>query len=198
MKEKTIEKRRKEIFEAALKVFSKKSFNKATLDEIADKVKISKPAIYLYFKNKENLFFSMIDDKMNLSNKKVDYIIKMKINSIDKLRQIVAGNIKFFINNKDFFKVIHQIKFQMDSDKKSKMHNNFISKYKNYINKIVKLIKQCIHDGYLKNQDPIFLTFSLIGMVNQNFFRCMLNNEISSLKGVADKIFELFLKGAGK
>lgn len=198
MKEETILKRRQEIFDAALKVFSKKGFDRATLDEIADKVKISKPAIYLYFKNKDNLFFSMLENVMNLSNENFNNIIKMDLNSIEKLKKIVSSYMELFIINKDFFKIIHQIKFQLDSEKKSKMHRKVMWKYRDYINKFAKLIKQCMNDGYLTKQDPAFLAFSLIGIMNQSFFRCILNRNFSILKKIDDKIMKLFLKGAGR
>ena len=198
MKKETIAKRRNEIFEAALKVFSKKGFDRATLDEIADKVKISKPAIYLYFKNKESLFFSMLEEQMDLSIDVIDKVIKMDLKSIDKLRNIISSIITNFFEKKELFKIIHQVELQVDSNQKFKMQKKFIKKYRNYINKFSKLIKQSMDDKYLKKQDSSFLAFSLMGMINQNFFRCILNRNFSILKNMDDRIMELFLKGAGR
>ena len=61
-----------------------------------------------------------------------------------------------------------------------------------------KLIKQCMNDGYLTKQDPVFLAFSLMGIMNQSFFRCILHKNFSILKNMDDKIMELFLRGAGR
>jgi len=44
---------------AAKRVFSKKSFNKATMEDIAKEAELSPGTIYLYFKNKEELFASL-------------------------------------------------------------------------------------------------------------------------------------------
>lgn len=53
---------RQEILDAAVRVFSRRGFAAATLDEIAQEAEFSKGAIYLYFPSKEDLLFNMIMD----------------------------------------------------------------------------------------------------------------------------------------
>lgn len=48
------------ILEAAKKVFSAKGYLKATMDEIALEAEVTKPTIYLYFKAKDDLFFTLM------------------------------------------------------------------------------------------------------------------------------------------
>lgn len=48
--------RQLEIVEAACNVFSEKGFERATLDEIAERAEYGKGTLYNYFKNKEDLF----------------------------------------------------------------------------------------------------------------------------------------------
>ncbi len=59
---KTEEKRQRiqSIIESAKRVFFSKGYIQATMDEIALGAKISKPTIYQYFKNKDDLFFSLM------------------------------------------------------------------------------------------------------------------------------------------
>lgn len=198
MKKETVFRRRKEIFEAALTVFSKKGFDKATLDEIADRVKISKPAIYLYFKNKEILFFSMVEDKMSTLSVSLADIKKSDAGSIDKLKALISANINFYINNKEFFKIVHQTRFRLDNKGQTRMQKNFKEKYGGYISGVEKLINQCIKDGYLKDRDSLFLTFALMGIMTQSVFGAVMLEKTSYLKDVDSKIIELFLEGAGK
>ena len=58
-KEREKERRRQQIMVAARRVFSNKSFNKATMEDIAREAELSSGTIYLYFKNKEELFASL-------------------------------------------------------------------------------------------------------------------------------------------
>jgi TetR/AcrR family transcriptional regulator len=48
------------ILEAAKKVFAARGYLKATMDEIALTAEITKPTIYLYFKTKDDLFFTLM------------------------------------------------------------------------------------------------------------------------------------------
>jgi len=58
-KERERGRRRQQIMVAAKRAFSKKSFNKATMEDIAKEAELSPGTIYLYFKNKEELFASL-------------------------------------------------------------------------------------------------------------------------------------------
>ncbi|HOJ52261.1 MAG TPA: TetR/AcrR family transcriptional regulator [Syntrophales bacterium] len=48
------------ILDAARSVFSAKGYLKATMDEIACAAEVTKPTVYLYFKTKDELFFSLM------------------------------------------------------------------------------------------------------------------------------------------
>jgi AcrR family transcriptional regulator len=58
-KEREKEKRRQQILVAAKKLFSRKGFNKATMQDIAAEAELSPGTLYSYFKNKDELFASL-------------------------------------------------------------------------------------------------------------------------------------------
>ncbi len=58
-KEREKERRRQQIMVAAKRVFSNKGFNKATMEDIAQEAELSPGTLYLYFKNKEELYASL-------------------------------------------------------------------------------------------------------------------------------------------
>ncbi|MDQ1329982.1 MAG: TetR family transcriptional regulator [Thermodesulfobacteriota bacterium] len=58
-KEREGERRRQQIIVAARRVFSIKGFNKATMEDIAREAELSPGTIYLYFKNKDELYASL-------------------------------------------------------------------------------------------------------------------------------------------
>ncbi|NJO85240.1 MAG: TetR/AcrR family transcriptional regulator [Blastochloris sp.] len=57
--------RRREILDAALKVFSAKGFHKATNKDVAEEAGISPGLIYWYFKDKQDLLFSLIRERVS-------------------------------------------------------------------------------------------------------------------------------------
>lgn len=58
-KEREKESRRQQIMVAAKKIFTEKGFNRATMDDIANEAELSPGTLYLYFKNKEELYASL-------------------------------------------------------------------------------------------------------------------------------------------
>ncbi|MEK5024324.1 TetR/AcrR family transcriptional regulator [Paenibacillus sp. FSL M7-1046] len=67
---------KKEIESAALKVFFRKGFADAKMNDIADEIHISVGNIYTYFKNKKDLFYSVVPPSL------VDYLKNVLVESI--------------------------------------------------------------------------------------------------------------------
>jgi AcrR family transcriptional regulator len=55
------EERKDQIMSAAEDVFAKKGFDKARMDDIADKTGLSKGTLYLYYKSKDDLIIAIVD-----------------------------------------------------------------------------------------------------------------------------------------
>jgi AcrR family transcriptional regulator len=58
-KQRERERRRRQIMNAARKVFSSKGFTKTTMEDIAREAELSPGTLYLYFKNKDELYASL-------------------------------------------------------------------------------------------------------------------------------------------
>ena len=58
-KEREKEQRQNDIINAARKLFADKDFDEVSMDEIAREVGLGKSTLYLYFKNKESLYFAV-------------------------------------------------------------------------------------------------------------------------------------------
>ena len=58
-KEREKERRRQQIIVAAKRVFSEKGYTRTTIEDIAHEAELSPGTLYLYFKNKEELFASL-------------------------------------------------------------------------------------------------------------------------------------------
>ncbi|MEW6359931.1 MAG: TetR/AcrR family transcriptional regulator [Planctomycetota bacterium] len=69
------EQKRRQIMQAAEKLFVSRRFHEITLDEVARRAQVGKGTIYLYFKDKDDLFFQTalagFDDLCNLLAEKI-------------------------------------------------------------------------------------------------------------------------------
>ncbi len=66
----------KRILKAAKKVFSRKGYMQATLDEIIQIADTGKGTVYKYYQNKENLFYTLVNGKNQKLLKKMEKILE--------------------------------------------------------------------------------------------------------------------------
>lgn len=201
MKELTIKKRREEIAEVAFRLFAKKGYDKTSLDEIANKLKISKPALYLYFKNKEDLFSFIIESKINATSKKLDEIFFSKKSSIEKLKDVVKFYIQTHISlNEDFIKVVYNAMLKLSETEKSKFKKRLIKCQKPAIEKLHSLIKDCIKEGSIKKSNSLFYVYALLGIIDRPLFSSLFYSKkiFRNSDEYTKLVLDLFLKGASK
>jgi TetR/AcrR family transcriptional regulator, fatty acid metabolism regulator protein len=98
--------RRESIIQAAIEVFSKKGFQAAGISEIAQRAGVADGTIYQYFKNKEDLFFSIPIEKTNEFRSKVELHLKGISGALNKLRKFVWYFLYFFKTNPEYGRLL--------------------------------------------------------------------------------------------
>lgn len=213
MRKSVREERIAEIEEAALSLFAEKGFAETSLDEIAHKVGLTKPSIYLYFKNKNDLFFKMIQSRILNIVENMKTLVAEKEDFATKIRIFICYYISHFLENRAFFKLIHKSRGEMASNKKNPMQK-MTPKYKMFLNSIAKIMEQGIKEKNLANEEPAFLSSVLLGILNQSLLQTFILTDSSDksseedkisqedktkiVNKLTDKILNLFLNGAGR
>ena len=87
-KERERERRRQQIIVAAKRVFSEKGFNRATMEDIAQEAELSPGTLYLYFKNKDELYASLSLRILQYLNIRLNHVIKEE--GLDPAEQMKA------------------------------------------------------------------------------------------------------------
>ena len=99
-------KTKKAIFNAAIKVFSIEGYDSATVDEIASEAGVAKGTLYYNFQGKEEIFKFVIDEGMKLIKNEVLDAIKDIDDTLEKLKISAKVQLRYVYNNKEFFRVI--------------------------------------------------------------------------------------------
>lgn len=87
------------IFDAAVEVFLEKGFATAKLKDIAERANINQSLLHYYFRNKENLFKSVIKQKFLELIDKLECLLNKKDGDTENIDEFVLTYHKFFINN---------------------------------------------------------------------------------------------------
>ncbi len=156
------EERPREICAAALAVFAEKGFAAARLDEIAQRAGVSKGTLYLYFKDKEELFRAVVRDTVSPN--------------IDQVKAaLMAADLPFAHVAPMFLAKLSSVAATMPLGSVVKMvigesgnfpelakvwHDQVVSKA---LGVMVALIEKAQGRGEVRPGDPRFHAFSLMG-----------------------------------
>jgi len=127
------EQKRKHIIRAALKIFSKSGYTPALLDDIAGEAGIAKGTLYLYFKDKEDLFHSTIMSIIYDLEELLKKNISEDMEPLVMLENMARMQLDFFLQNSQFFTIYQAV-----------LNYNLLSNYTNLFEEISVKVKELI------------------------------------------------------
>ena len=98
--------RREEILQAAKELFLEQGYDSTTIRKIADRVGISAPALYLYFKDKEALLLALCDQTFSHLIEAVGEIEKTVADPLERVRRFGEAYVRFGLSHPDEYRLI--------------------------------------------------------------------------------------------
>jgi len=186
------------ILEAAEKIFAKKGFYPTTIEEVAKKARLAKGTIYLYFNSKEDLFFLVIERKLDILLSKVEEELKGPGSPSQRIKRVIAVHLKFLEENGDFFKIMEGFSESLKEKLEKKLKNRVIQKQSYYIEMLGKLIQEAINKGEIKSLNSRKLAVILMGIIHSLTLYWISQKEKDSLFKDQLLVWEVFWKGVKK
>ena len=108
------EKRKQEILKRAFVIFAQKGYQDTNLSYIADRCSISRPTLYLYFKDKEEIFYYAVKEMTrSMFSQYKDLFKDESLSQLEKLKYICTDIIRISYRQKDFYYCLADFLFQM-------------------------------------------------------------------------------------
>ena len=203
-KEREKERRRQQIIVAAKRVFSEKGFNKATMEDIAKEAELSPGTLYLYFKNKEELYASLSLRILQYLHIRVTHVNKERSLSPDqKLSMLMEAMYDVY----DFDPLIIINMFHLQSSETLKnLSESLLEEIKELSQKsigaIAKIFEEGMDKGIYINRHPVALAdifWSMFsGVVLWEASKKIISSDKDYLKSTLATAFELFERGIRK
>jgi len=106
-KEREKQQRKELILAAGEHLILSKGLENTTMDDIAHECELSKGTLYLYFKNKEEIFLSISVKSMVVLRDLLKSRLIDTLNPVDMIRTIGKCYLEFFQNHKNYFKFMN-------------------------------------------------------------------------------------------
>ena len=202
-KEREKERRRQQIIVAAKRVFSEKGFNKATMEDIAHEAELSPGTLYLYFKNKEELYASLSLRILQYLHIRVEHVNKEDLAPEQKMDALVEA--MYDVYAFDPLILINMFHLQSSETLKNlspKLMSEIEELSRKSIGAIARIFEQGIDTGLFIDRHPVALAdifwalFS--GVILWTTSKKIFNEEKDYLKDTLKIAFEVFSRGIEK
>jgi len=202
-KEREKERRRQQIIVAAKRVFSEKGFNKATMEDIAHEAELSPGTLYLYFKNKEELYASLSLRILQYLHIRVEHVNKEDLAPEQKMDALIEAMSDVYAF--DPLILINMFHLQSSETLKNlspKLMSEIEELSRKSIGAIARIFEQGIDSGLFIDRHPVAMAdifwalFS--GVILWTTSKKIFNEEKDYLKDTLKIAFEVFSRGIEK
>ncbi len=140
--------RQEQILEAANQVFREVGFYAATMDLVAERAELAKGTIYLYFKSKEELYFSLLLHGFDILVGLLEDLAEQETPSENLLKETAKILFQFYIGHTDYFRLLPVMQNEeMKAKLSPEVSEEFNKRARTILNIFSKQIKALSNDG---------------------------------------------------
>jgi len=194
-KEREFNMRRAEILRTAEKIFAAKSFHDVTMAEIANASGFSTGSLYQFFEGKENLYTTMISEKLDFMFTEVKKSTEQAEDLLGKIETLIDAHLQFVEQNADFLLLFIKGEKIALSEAMTSLHEKLMDIYYNHIIFIEDILKRGIETGVLRHLPSRDMAEALFYLIRASSVRWMLMPTIESPRSKKGFILDIFLNG---
>lgn len=153
-------KTKRKIFEASMKLFAEKGYENTSIEEITATVGVAKGTLYYHFTSKEEIFDFLVQEGVKLLQNSVDIKISKFENYLDKIKAIVLIQIKIVNKYEDIITIL--LSQFYGKEKRNQKCQDYIY---DYINKIEYIVKTGINLGQIKQGNAKIYASEIYGLI---------------------------------
>ena len=182
--------RRREIMQAAIRVFSEKGYHRTKVQDITQAMGMSTGTFYIYFPNKRELFVEVVDEVFRTIVGEAAAALKAENDPIERLK--IRGKV-FYRNYSKYNEILNQLRAEMAGEDKWP-HDRIKQAYKDLTQPVIREVKDCIHLGLLRDLDPDLVAYALTGLIEIMSFRVSLDDKYT-IEEIIDFIIDFAALG---
>ncbi|HIB61079.1 MAG: hypothetical protein CMG42_02225 [Candidatus Marinimicrobia bacterium] len=154
--------RKAQILDAALAVIVQKGYENSRMDDIVASSKMSKGAIYWYYKSKKEIYLSLVNHWVHNYSAVLNHIVDTDRSASDQLRSLFQYFIVQYEKDPVVFKAL--LEFWSMAGRDPEFNDKLQKVYSEFVNLISTIIQQGMDNGEFKNLDVDITAMSI--MVN--------------------------------
>lgn len=160
------QRRRKELIDAAAKIFQDKGYEAASIQDVADALGILKGSVYYYIDSKEDLLFAVIQEVHESALANMERIRQLDADPLALIRLFVESHVKHVSDN-----LVKATVFFHDFRSLDPKRREYIVRERDSYDAFLReLIARGQAEGLIrKDIDPKLATLAMLGMMNWTY-----------------------------
>lgn len=163
----TDEQKRVSILSAAAELFATQPFHKVVLSDVAQKAGVGKGTLYIYFKNKEDLYLSVyLGGFSSLVDRLLDFSGSEDIDPLEDIKRVIREIVEFAFKDRNHFQVMRSVPMGVDS-----IREKWLEKHLEMKNLIQSIIEKGMDEGIFFDSDPELTARYIPGFIRSALLR---------------------------
>jgi len=187
------EAKRQRILDAAVVEIAHRGYYGTTVSAIARRAGVADGTIYLYFKNKEEILFSIFDRAMRRFIDEAQRIVDVADSDAEqKLRRVIGLHLGLLGEHRDLA-VIFQVEFRHTLHVLELLSRSGI---RDYLGLIARIVEQGKREGLFRSDvDALFAAKVVFGILDEMATDWVLSQKNTRMASRVEPVSELLLRG---
>ncbi|MGL1933620.1 MAG: TetR/AcrR family transcriptional regulator [Fibrobacterales bacterium] len=177
-KEKNRRRNVEEILNATSYLIAEKGITNISVDDIAKKADFGKGTLYNYFKNKEDIIWSLVEKVFSEFLAEISQTVPKESHISDKMRQVLTISHDYFLKQVALNEILAFLEYSSWQVQNSDVFNKSCQFFDSFHAPFIEMFEQAMERGEIKKTDAHFLSISFFTNLSA-IKKCMIRGILS-------------------
>ncbi|PXF57165.1 MAG: TetR/AcrR family transcriptional regulator [Deltaproteobacteria bacterium] len=186
---------RRQMLAAALELFSEKGFHNVSMHEIAKRAEFAIGTLYKFFRNKEDLYKSLMMEKAEEHHRVLMGVLSEENDVLTVIDCYIAAKARLFADNLAALRLYFAETRGASFNIKAGLDQDIRKLYDKFILRLASVLETGVRKKVLRKMDPYHMAVALEGLTNAFLFCRLEDPEQYPYEANIQVIRDMFLKG---
>lgn len=157
--------RREQIFAAGARLFAEKGYERTSLQQVADLLGVTKPALYYYYRSKEDLLFEILSFCIDHVTRDIREVLAHDMAPGQRLARLIRGYVQFFASHPHELTILSTAVDSLSEEHRAVI----VDKQRTYLGCVRAIVSALLAQRPGAGLDETACAFALLGMMNWIF-----------------------------
>jgi TetR/AcrR family transcriptional regulator, cholesterol catabolism regulator len=183
-----LDRRRHQVFASSMHLFLEKGFQETSMQEIAAASGMGKSTLYDYFKTKDEILLSVVEDGIYDLTELAKLIASQDLPAAEKIHQVMHAHLEYLLENKEFYtRILYEVqRLGPESQRRIQIRRHA------YQDLLCSLVEEATREGTFRAVNPLLAARTILTILSPAVFT---NRPTGTPEQMMDEAIEIFIRG---